>query len=117
MQDPLGEDSGIALLCSVGKRGSIHDNDDEDEENILHTYVQEAGIIAIISEKEDDNTITIITMIIITTIITLIITIIIIIITMIIIFDGREKEGDTACYRGEALWLDTEGEVHIYLSL
>ena len=22
----------------------------------------------------------------------------------------REKEGDTACYRGEALWLDTEGE-------
>ena len=41
----------------------------------------------------------------------------VIIITMIIIFDGREKEGDTACYRGEALWLDTEGEVHIYLSL
>ena len=25
----------------------------------------------------------------------------------------REKEGDTACYRGEALWLDTEGEVFI----
>ena len=25
----------------------------------------------------------------------------------------REKEGDTACYRGEALWLDTEGEVVI----
>ena len=24
---------------------------------------------------------------------------------------NREKEGDTACYRGEALWLDTEGEV------
>ena len=29
----------------------------------------------------------------------------------------REKEGDTACYRGEALWLDTEGEVVHPLSL
>ena len=41
------------------------------------------------------------------------ITIIIIIIRMIVM--TREKEGDTACYRGEALWLDTEGEVHIYI--